>query len=198
MMRNFVFTGSRLAVPCLLLLPAECPTALAAAKMPVIAKWGRFEQSFKSSVLYSNAVQDASLRVVFTSPLGETNEVDGFWDGGRTWRVRFSPDQPGRWKFQTTCSDTSNDGLHNEFGEFICTAAIGQNRFAQHGPVRVALDRRHLEHADGTPFFWLADTVWNGARVAELKDWQFYALTRAYQRFTVAQWAAAPGDDAEE
>ena len=34
--------------------------------------------------------------------------------------------------------------------------------------------------------------------MAEPKDWEFYALTRAYQRFTVAQWAAAPGDDAKE
>ena len=79
--------------------------------------------------MYSNALQDASLRVVFTSPLGETNEVDGFWDGGRTWRVRFSPDQPGRWKFRTTCSDTANVGLHNETGEFLCTAATGPNPF---------------------------------------------------------------------
>ena len=195
MMRNIYFIWMRLAVACLFLLPAAVPRAAASAKMAVIAKWGRFEQSFKSTVLYPNALQDVSLRVVFKSPLGETNEVDAFWDGGRTWRVRFSPDQPGRWKFRTTCSDKTNDGLHNEFGEFICTAATGQTRFAKHGQVRVARDQRHLEHADGTPFFWLADTVWNGARVAGLKDWEFYAGIRASQRFTVAQWAAAPGDD---
>ena len=106
MMRNIVFTWSRLAAVCLFLLPAGVPTAAAFAKTAVVAKWGRFEHSFKSSLVYSNALQDASLRVVFTSPLGETNEVDGFWDGGRTWRVRFSPDQPGRWKFRTTCSDS--------------------------------------------------------------------------------------------
>jgi hypothetical protein len=64
--------------------------------------------------------------------------------------------------------------------------------------VRVARDQRHLEHADGTPFFWLADTVWTGARAAEPKDWGFYAQTRAYQRFTVAQWAVAPGDDVKK
>ena len=175
MMRNIVFTWSRLAVLGLLLLPAGVPTAAASAKMPVIAKWGRFEQAFKSSVIYSNAVQDASLKVLFTSPLGETNEVDGFWDGGRTWRVRFAPDQPGRWTFKTTCSDAANDGLHNQTGEFLCTAATGPTRFHKHGPVRVARDHRHLEHADGTPFFWLADTVWDGARAAEPKDWEFYA-----------------------
>ncbi len=195
MMRNFILTWSRLTVLLPLLLQAGVSTVTASDRIPVIAKWGRFEHSFKSTVLYSNAVQDVSLRVVFKSPLGETNEVGGFWDGGRTWRVRFSPDQPGRWKFRTLCSDKTNDGLHNEFGEFICTAATGENRFAKHGPVRLARDQRHLEHADGTPFFWLADTVWNGARVAEVKDWEFYAGIRASQRFTVAQWAAAPGDD---
>ena len=141
MMRNFVFSGSRLAVLALLLLPAGVPTARAAAKMQVVPKWSRFEQAFKSSVAYSNPVQDAALTVVFTSPLGDTSEVDGFWDGGKTWRVRFSPDQPGRWKFQTTCSDTANVGLHKEFGEFLCSAAVGQNRFHQHGPLRVARDQ---------------------------------------------------------
>jgi hypothetical protein len=195
MMQNIDFTWIRPAVACLFLLSAAAPRAEASGKLAVIAKWGRFEQSFKSSVLYPNALQDVSLRVIFKSPLGETNEVDGFWDGGRTWRVRYSPDQPGRWKFRTTCSDKSNDGLHNEVGEFICTAALGEKRFAKHGRVRVALDQRHLEHADGRPFFWLADTVWNGARASELKDWQFYAGIRASQRFTVVQWAAAPGED---
>ena len=195
MMRNIGFTWIRLTVACHFLLLAAVPRAAASGKPAVIAKWGRFEQSFKSTVPYSNPVQDVSLRVIFKSPMGETNEVDGFWDGGRTWRVRFSPDQPGRWKFRTVCSDKTNDGLHNEFGEFICTAATGLTRFAKHGRVRVALDRRHLEHADGRPFFWLADTVWNGARMSGLKDWEYYAGVRASQRFTVAQWAAAPGED---
>ena len=195
MMRNIVFIWWRLAAACLLVLPVAIPKVAAAPKMPVIPKWGRFEQSFRSSFLYPNALQDASLSVVFTSPLGETNHVDGFWDGGRTWRVRFSPDQAGRWKFQTTCSDAGNTNLHHQSGEFLCTAATGLTRFHRHGQVRVALDRRHLEHRDGTPFFWLADTVWNGARAAETKDWQLYAGVRASHGFTVAQWAVAPGDD---
>ena len=198
MMRNNVFTWSWLAVLCLLLLPVGVPKAAASSGEAIISKWARFETSFRSSVEYSNALQDASLRVIFTSPLGETNEVDGFWDGGKTWRVRFSPDQPGRWKYRTTCSDTLNGGLYDQRGEFLCSAALGFTRFAKHGQVRVALDHRHLEHVDGTPFFWLADTVWNGACVSELKDWEFYAGIRAAHRFTVAQWAVAPGDDIEQ
>jgi hypothetical protein len=198
MMRNNVFTWSRLAVLCLLLLPAGVPKAAASGNEAIISKWGRFETSFQSSVVYTNALQDASLRVIFTSPLGDTNVVDGFWDGGKTWRVRFSPDQPGRWKYRTTCSDTLNGGLYDQRGEFLCSAAMGFTRFEKHGQVRVALDHRHLEHMDGTPFFWLADTVWNGALVSELKDWEFYAGIRAAHRFSVAQWAVAPGDDIEQ
>ena len=197
MMRNIAFVWSRFAAMGLLLLPAGLLAAPASSKLPVVPKWQRFEQSFRSSFVYSNALQDVSLRVAFISPMGETNEVDGFWDGGRTWRVRFSPDQAGRWQFKTACSDTDNDGLHNQTGEFICSANIGLTRFHKRGQVRVSPDRSHLEHMDRTPFFWLADTVWTAAREAEPKDWQFYAQTRTRQLFTVAQWAVAPGEDAK-
>ena len=180
-----------------LLLATGCESASGTkAKVPVVAKWGRFEQAFESNIVYSNALQDARLTVRFTSPLGSTHQVDGYWDGGTIWRVRFSPDQPGHWTFKTACSDAPNRGLHGRTGEFLCTAATGQTRFQRHGPVRVARDHRHFEHADGTPFFWIADTAWNGARVAAPKDWEIYTLTRSLQKFSVAQWAVAPGADA--
>lgn len=166
--------------------------------LPVVGKWSRFERSFKSSRAYGNALQEASLTVRFTSPAGEVTEVPGFWDGGKIWRVRFSPDQPGRWTFSTACSDRPNRGLDNQTGEFICTAATGTNRFRAHGPIRVALDHLHFEHADGTPFFWLADTVWNGPCLSESKDWDLYARVRAGQGFSVALWSAVPGREAHK
>jgi hypothetical protein len=188
-------TWKSLLVMALAFSPLLASVAAESKKMPLVAKWGRFEQSFKSSASYSNALQKARLAVVFTSPAGETNSVEGFWDGGKTWKVRFSPDQPGRWTFKTTCSDANNTGLHNQSGEFTCTAASGKSLFEQHGHVRVARDRRHFEHADGTPFLWLADTVWNGARASTPADWETYARTRAGQKFNVAQWIVAPGMD---
>jgi hypothetical protein len=169
--------------------------ATRSAKMAVAPKWGRFEHSFHSTAPYTNPLQEAALTVIFTSPLGEKREVPGFWDGGRTWRVRFSPDQPGIWTFTTTCSDAFNAGLNNQTGKFLCTSAIGESRFHQHGPVVIARDHRHLEHADGQPFFWLADATARGAQLASLPEWERYALTRGKQQFTVIQWAVAPGAD---
>jgi hypothetical protein len=179
----------------LILLALSVFSSVGSQKLPVVSKWGRFEHSFRSTLTYSNALQDVTLTVVFTSPLGETNQVYGFWDGGKTWLVRFSPNLPGRWTFQSACSDKANKGLENQRGEFVCTAAIATSRFARHGQIHVAGDHRHFEHADGTPFFWLADSVWNGARVSAIKDWKLYAAVRSAQGFTVAQWVATPGAD---
>ena len=176
----------------LLLLPLM---GFAAPKMTVVPKWHRFDYVLKSSVTYSNPLQDVTLTASFVGPLGDTHTVLGFWDGGRTWRVRFAPDQPGEWHFATSCSDVANSGLNGQKGSFLCSAAIGGSRFEEHGSVRIARDHKHLEHADGTPFFWLADTVWNGALLSEPKEWDAYTQIRASQRFTVAQWAVVPGED---
>ena len=68
-----------------LAFPGARSTCLAAGsgKLPVVPKWQRFEQAFRSSVVYTNPLQDVTLSAVFTSPLGEEFRVQGFWDGGR-------------------------------------------------------------------------------------------------------------------
>src|SRR5258708_5452747 len=103
-------------------LPGALLAAADSKPLPQVPQWGRFEQAFRSPVAYANPVQDAVLNVTFTSPLGETLKVNGFWDGVKTWRVRFAPDQPGKWTFKTAFSDRTNGALHNIAGEFLCTA----------------------------------------------------------------------------
>ncbi len=163
--------------------------------MTVAPEWAVFERTFKSSVEYSNALQDATLQVLFTSPQGQTNLVYGFWDGGRTWRVRFAPDQLGRWTYRTICSDSSNEGLQHQTGEFLCTAPVGESKLSKNGPVRVAHDGRHLEYADGKPFFWMCDNAWDAARESGWLDWEIYTVARQYQSFTAIEWTVAPGPD---
>ena len=185
------------ALACWLAFPMASFAATNSASLPVVPKYSRFDKSFTSTVAYGNPPADATLAVTFISPQGDTTKVPGFWDGGRTWRVRFSPDLAGKWSFKTACSDATNSGLNNVSGQFLCTAAVGKSRFELHGPLRVAMDRRHLEHEDKTPFFWLADTVWDGARRSKSTDWDYYVQVRASQRFSVAQWSAAPGVDSK-
>ena len=168
------------------------PIIARAEKSFSISKWQRAEITLKSSVNYTNALQEAEVRVLFVSPLGETNRVYGFWDGGKTWRVRFKPTFPGRWKYYTMCSDTVNRGLNGQSGEFNCTAPKDNSRFAQHGPLQIARDQQHLEHADHTPFLWLGDTAWLAAAKSTAADWEHYTQTRASQKFNVTTWRLQP------
>jgi hypothetical protein len=96
-----------------------CTPAAAKNSIRTVPKWHRWELSLTSSVTYTNPLQQAEMRVLFVSPLGETNRVYGFWDGGKTWKVRFKPNFPGRWQYLTMCSDTANLGLNGHTGEFL-------------------------------------------------------------------------------
>lgn len=160
---------------------------------PRAALWTRWERSFTAEGDADG--QRVELLVEFTSPGGATRTVRGFWDGGATWRVRFMPDEPGRWSYRTT-SVPSVPGLDGVTGTFLCEPNGGGTPFLEHGPVRVAASGTYLEHADGTPFFWLVDTSWNGALLSDSLDWETYLADRAAKgfsgvQFVTTQWRAA-------
>ena len=83
---------------------------------------------------------------------------------------------------------------------FICTSAAGAiSPLIATARCAWQRDHRHLEHALSlTPFFWLSDAVGNGALQATPSQWNYYAQVRARQNFTVAEWSAAPGTNANQ
>lgn len=180
------------AAGCCGFLFALAPARLAGAsnRATVIPKWGRFERAFLSSYRYQNPLQDAQIEVLLVSPSGASNKVYGFWDGEKTWRVRYSPNELGPWRYETVCSDFSNRGLHGQRGTFLCTASRGHTRFEQHGPIFVSRDHHYLAHEDGTPFFWLGDTAWNGPLLSTWAEWDNYIRQRTRQKFNAIQWVA--------
>jgi hypothetical protein len=56
--------------------------------------------------------------------------------------------------------------------------------------LRLAANRRHFVHADGAPFFWLADTCWSGPMQSTMEEWEDYLRVRAGQRFNTVQFVA--------
>jgi hypothetical protein len=159
----------------------------------------RFEASFNSSSQYENPVQDVEVKVDFTSASGRKQTVFAFWDGGKIWKVRFSPDELGLWKYLSQSSKPDDSGLHQQSGTLTCTRYIGVNPLYLHGALGVSPNRRYLMHADGTPFFWLGDTCWNGLIKSNAADWEIYLQDRVAKGFTVVQtiathWRAAATD----
>ena len=155
-----------------------------------VQQWGRFERIFTAATDTQPA-----LEATFVDPEGGEHIVDGFWDGGRIWRVRFQPDRTGRWTYRTRSSPPV-DGLDGQTGAFVVTTPEAENPFLRHGAVRVSDNGRYFAHADGTPFFWLGDTAWNGALRAQADHWGRYLHDRVDKGFTViqfvtTQWRAA-------
>lgn len=152
--------------------------------------WAVHEVRLESACEYADPLRGVQVHVTYTGPSGQAATVMAFWDGGRIWRARFCPSEPGTWAWASACSDPANTGLHGATGTFVCEPYTGDNPLYVHGPVRISADRRHLCHADGTPFFWLADTAWNGIIRSGPAEWDSYLDLRRRQRFTAIQFVA--------
>lgn len=147
------------------------------------------EWTFAASEAYDDPFNQVELDVVFADDGGTEWKVPAFWAGGTDWRVRFAPPAAGRYPWRSICSDTSDSGLHDVGGELEAVAYSGDNPLLKHGPIRVSESRRHFEHADGTPFFWLGDTWWMGLckRWSWPADLQTMTADRVNKGFSVIQ-----------
>ena len=150
------------------------------------------EWSLTASRVYADPFADVEVDVVITDPEGETQRLPAFWSGEGTWRVRFAATRPGRHRWRSECTEADDGGLHGVEGELEAAAYEGDNALLRHGPLRVSKDRRYLEHRDGTPFPWLADTWWMAFsdRLAWPDGFQTLTRDRVDKGFTVVQLVA--------
>ena len=192
----------QLAVLAATLLLVSCAPLQPSAAQVAVPVWGRWDQAFTAEETVEDEI-DLQLTVEFTSPSGETHRVPGFWDGGSTWRVRFMPDEAGTWRHQTQ-AEPAIRGLDGQEGKFAASREkAAASPLLKHGAVQVSDNGRYLAHADGTPFFWLMDTAWNGALKSSEDGWQTYLQDRLAKGFTgiqfvTTQWRAARADREEQ
>ena len=73
-----------------------------------------------------------------------------------------------------------------------CWLHGGTTPLAEHGGISAKRGERMFRHADGMPFFWLADTWWMGLckRLEWPAEFQRFALDRVEQGFSVIQIVA--------
>ncbi len=72
------------------------------------------------------------------------------------------------------------------FSVLLCVNSYAQTK----SPVKVHQNQRFLAHADGTPFFWMADTAWELFHRANREEAEYYLSIRAKQGFNVVQAVA--------
>jgi hypothetical protein len=155
------------------------------------AQWCPHEVTLTSTVAYTNPLYEVEeFYAKFTSPTGSTKRINGFWNGGVDWRIRFMPDELGTWRYITTCSDRSNQGLHHQEGHFTCEGNTSKLPIYQHGAIIHSQGEYHLRHTDGTPFLWIGCTAWNGLLKSTDEEWNTYLKHRAQHHYSVIQCVA--------
>ncbi len=153
------------------------------------AIWEKVELSFTSDVAYDNALYDVQeFGAIFTSPTGKTKRLNGFWDGGKEWKIRMLPDEVGTWEYKTFCSDKNNNRLGSQRGKITVNENKNKDALYRHGAVQANKGDYYLSYADGTPFFWTADTAWNGALKSTEEEWETYLKQRKDKHYNVIQY----------
>lgn len=148
--------------------------------------WDKLELSFTSERTYENPLYELNeFYAVFTSPTGRSKKINGFWDGGNDFKIRFSPDELGTWTYQTHSSDK---GLDQQTGKFDCSRSTSKLTLYQKGAIKRSKGDYHLSYSDGTPFFFTACTAWNGALKSTKEEWEQYLTHRAKNNYNVIQF----------
>lgn len=123
----------------------------APASSTSVEQWGLFELTLAGPSA-GNPFLDTHLAARFT--LGHRSvDVKGFYDGEGRYKVRFQPDELGRWSYETTCNQKE---LAGKAGAFDCIPAKGGNL----GPVGVA-HTFHFQYATGKPYFPFGTTCYS-------------------------------------
>jgi uncharacterized protein DUF4038/uncharacterized protein DUF5060/collagenase-like protein with putative collagen-binding domain len=157
-----------------------------------VHRYGRFEQVLTADRDPVDPLEQDQI-VEFTGPGGRVH-LPAFWDGGRTWKIRFSPEQTGRWTWRAP------SGFSPATGSFEAKTYVGSNELYRRGAPRLSANRRHFVHADGKPWFFLSCTGWNSALMSTDEEWQRYIDDRAAKKFTavqfvMTQWRAGRKDE---
>ncbi|MBK9391323.1 MAG: DUF5060 domain-containing protein [Bacteroidetes bacterium] len=93
---------------------------------------------------------DIDLYALFSSPLGQTLRINGFYDGYKgvnKWKIRFSPRETGDYKYQVFVKDGSESG-ESESAGFTATGS------EHHGWIKPSEKNPHyFSHDDGTTYY---------------------------------------------
>jgi len=173
---------------------AICLLTVALCRAEDVHRWRVYEIVVESQKEHNGQQQYVELEFELTDPTSKKYVRRGFWDGGQIWKARFAPGTVGAWSWRSRCAD--DPSLDGKEGAFNCVPYRGDNQFYVHGPVRVSDNGHYFIHEDGTPFFWLVDTAWNGALKSAKQDWDRFLNDRLAKRFTgvqyvVTQWRTA-------
>lgn len=151
----------------------------------IIEQYGKFEFSVELTASYTNPYDydDISVSAVFTRPDGSQQLVDGFFMqdyemnlvngslsdiGDGHFKVRFSPDQIGEWRYQVSVKDRNGTAIFDEH-KFECTSSTSPHN---NGFVRIK-ESNYLEFDNGDQLILVGENMaWESSNIyTNYRDW---------------------------
>lgn len=116
-----------------------------------VPRWEMHEFVLQGRCEAENPYTGASLKGQFNAPSGKVITIDGFYDAGTTWRLRFAPAEEGEWDYHLK----GNNVEIEQRGKLQCVTP------RSHGFIRVHPKNPYaFAYADGAPFFPMGDTCY--------------------------------------
>ncbi len=171
--------GAKFAHAFLDTLASLQESSVSAPLKPVVEevpRWEMHEFVLSGRCHVDNPFFDAALIGEFIAPSGKQVTLEGFYDGSNTWRLRFTPEEEGEWRYRLR-----GEGVEAfQEGWFRCGAPHN------HGFIRIHSENPYaFAYADGTPFFPMGDTCYglytDSSITPELRS--KYLKTRRIQHF---------------
>jgi len=126
----------------------------------------KLEISLRIDAEYENPFDPEEIDIMgtFISPSGKEWKVPWFYSqayrGG--FSIRFSANETGEWSYNVSVTDI-NGTAESETRTFTVVPS------EHHGPIKIASNKRYLEHVDGTP--WYGVGLWyNGRTETDVLD----------------------------
>jgi hypothetical protein len=119
------------------------------------------EITLKSQRQYKNPYKDVDCWIELNGP-DFKKKIYGFWDGSDEFMFRVVATKPGKWSW-SSFSNQKDEGLNGKSGDFIAkewTEREKEENPNRRGFIQATSNRRALEYADGTPYFFIGDTWW--------------------------------------
>src|SRR5690606_29450316 len=133
-----------------------------------------FEMDEAEAAKHPNPYVSVEIRAEFRSPAGgRTRVASGYWDRGRVFRFRFSPDADGRWDFRVLSNLESVNGK---------IASFQGSPARTPGFIEVFNTRYFRYPGPNEGHFWLGDTFYRFAEVP-WETFTRYVDARSAQKF---------------
>ena len=122
-----------------------------------VGQWDVYQVTLTGRLSDGNPFRDARLRAEFHAPGGHSVAVAGFYDGENSWKARFSPDEPGDWRWSARLE---GPGIATEReGAFRCQPSENRGPLRPHpsAPQLLADGRGQTVYLFGLRNMWPAE-----------------------------------------